>query len=246
MNKTIEELIKRQSVRAFLDKEISKEDKDLILEASVNAPSAGNMQMYSIIDVTDQKLKDRLAVLCDNQPFIAKAKMVLIYCADYQKWLDGFKALGLEPRHPDAGDLLLSIEDAVIAAQNSVTAAWSMGIGSCYIGDIMENFEEIIDTLKLPQFVYPACMVVFGYTDEQHIQKQKPKRVDNKYVVFENEYKRLNKDELKDMFEYKTTSVGYEAWMKKFMEWKYNSDFSKEMSRSANKYLERYKKDVKK
>ena len=243
MNKIIEELVQRQSVRAFTDKEISNEDKQLILKAAVNAPSAGNMQMYSIIDVTRQDLKDKLAVLCDNQPFIAKAKMVLIFCADYQKWIDAFKSIDLCPRHPDTGDLLLSMEDAIIAAQNSVTAAWSMGIGSCYIGDIMENFEEVTDILKLPQFVYPACMAVFGYIDEQHLQKQKPQRVDNKYVVFENEYKQLNKDELKDMFEYKTTSLGYEEWMKRFFNRKYNSDFSEEMSRSANKYLERYKKN---
>ena len=243
MNKIIEELVQRQSVRAFTDKEISNEDKQLILKAAVNAPSAGNMQMYSIIDVTRQDLKDKLAELCDNQPFIAKAKMVLIFCADYQKWIDAFKSIDLCPRHPDTGDLLLSMEDAIIAAQNSVTAAWSMGIGSCYIGDIMENFEEVTDILKLPQFVYPACMIVFGYIDEQHLQKQKPQRVDNKYVVFENEYKQLNKDELKDMFEYKTTSLGYEEWMKRFFNRKYNSDFSEEMSRSANKYLERYKKN---
>ena len=44
------------------------------------------------------------------------------------------------------------------------------------------------------------------------------------------------------MFEYKTTSLGYEEWMKRFFNRKYNSDFSEEMSRSANKYLERYKK----
>ena len=243
MNNTIEELIKRQSVRVFTDEEISDENKQLILKATVNAPSAGNMQMYSIIDITSQELKDKLSILCDNQQFIAKAKMVLIFCADYQKWFDGFKAAGLKPRHPDTGDLLLSMEDTIIAAQNSVTAAWSLGIGSCYIGDIMENFEEVIDVLKLPQFVYPACMVVFGYIDKEHIAKQKPQRVDNKYVVFENEYKRLNNNELKDMFEYKTTSVGYEEWMKRFMERKYNSEFSEEMSRSANKYIERYKKD---
>ena len=242
MNKTIEELFKRQSIRAYLDKEITEEEKKLILDASVNAPSAGNMQMYSIIDVTDQKLKDRLAVLCDNQPFIAEAKMVLVFCADYQKWYDAFDSLNLNPRHPGSGDLLLSIEDAMIAAQNSVVAAWSMGIGSCYIGDIMENYEEIVDTLKLPQFVYPACMIVYGYTDENHMQKQKPKRVDNKYVVFENEYKRLNDSELKDMFEPRTLPLGYEEWMKRFIERKYNSDFCEEMSRSADKYIERYKK----
>ena len=241
MNQVIDQLIKRQSIRVYLDKPISLEHKKAIIEASVNAPSAGNMQMYSIIDVTDENEKLELSKLCDNQPFIASSKMVLIFCADYQKWIDAFNSLNLNPRHPDAGDLLLSIEDAMVAAQNSVTAAYSLGIGSCYIGDIMENYERIIELLKLPKYVYPACMLVYGYTDEEHKQKQKPKRVDNKYVVFENEYKRLNAEELKDMFIERTIPKGYEEWMKAFIERKYNSDFSKEMSRSANKYIDRYK-----
>lgn len=242
MNNTIKELLDRKSIRAYTNQEISLQTKKIIIDAATNAPSAGSMQMYSIIDVTDQSLKDRLAILCDNQPFIAKAKMVLIFCADYQKWYDAFSNLNLNPRHPGNGDLLLSIEDAMIAAQNSVTAAWSLGIGSCYIGDIMENYEEITSLFNLPQFVYPACMVVYGYIDEDHIEKTKPKRVDNKYVVFENNYKRLNNEELKDMLIERTLPLGYEEWMKRFIERKYNSDFSKEMCRSANEYIENYNK----
>jgi len=242
MNNTIKEMLDRQSIRAYTDQEISKETKELIINAAVNAPSAGNMQMYSILDITDEELKSKLSVLCDNQPFIKTAKMVLIFCADYQKWYDAFSGLKLGPRHPDGGDLLLAIEDAVIAAQNSVNAAWSLGIGSCYIGDIMENFEDITSLLNLPSYVYPACMVVYGYIDENHKQESKPKRVDNKYVVFENSYNRLNQEQLKDMLLERTIPLRYEEWMKRFIERKYNSDFSKEMSISANKYIERFKK----
>lgn len=200
------------------------------------------MQLYSIIDVTDQELKNKLSILCDNQPFISKAEMILIFCADYQKWYDAFSNLDLSPRHPDTGDLLLAIEDTLIAAQNSVTAAYSLNIGSCYIGDIMENCEEITNIFKLPPYVYPACMVVYGHIDENHKQISKPKRFDNKYVVFNNEYKHLNKEELKEMFNDRTLPKGYGEWMKAFMLRKYNSDFSIEMSRSANKYLERFNK----
>ena len=243
MNNTIKELIERQSIRIFTDKQISEDDKELIINSAINAPSAGNMQMYSIIDVVDQDVKDKLAVLCDNQSFIAKAKMIFIFCADYQKWFNAFEDLNLNPRHPDSGDLLLSIEDTMIAAQNAVTAAWSLGIGSCYIGDIMENYEQVTELLNLPQFVYPACMVVFGYPDKEHKAPTKPKRVDNKYVVFKDKYRCLNADELKDMFIERTKPKAYEEWMKAFIERKYNSDFSKEMSRSANKYIERYKQE---
>ena len=150
MNQTIKELFERKSVRVFEDREISYEDKQLILEAAAMAPTAGNQQLYTILDITDQALKDALVKNCDNQPFIADAKMVLIFCADCKKWYDGFIAAGSEPRKPGVGDLLLAVSDTNIAAQNAVTAAWSLGIGSCYIGDIMENYEENRELLGLP------------------------------------------------------------------------------------------------
>ena len=141
MTDIIKEMIERKSVRAFEDREISCEDKNLILEAAVNAPTAGNQQLYTIIDVTDQTLKERLSESCDHQPFIAKAPLVLIFCADAQKWYDLYLDSNTMPRRPGPGDLMLAVDDAVIAAQNAVSAAWSLGIGSCYIGDIMEQAE---------------------------------------------------------------------------------------------------------
>ena len=100
MNQTIKELFDRKSVRVFADKKIAIEDKAFILEAAAMAPTAGNQQLYTIIDVTDQNLKEKLVKTCDDQPFIAKADLVLIFCADCKKWYDGFKNAGCEPRKP--------------------------------------------------------------------------------------------------------------------------------------------------
>ena len=111
----------------------------MILTAALQAPSAGNQQLYTIIDVKDQSIKEQLSESCDHQPFIAKAKMVLVFVADPLKWHDAFTYGDCKPRELGVGDLLLAVDDALIAAQNAVTAAWSLGIGSCYIGDIMEN-----------------------------------------------------------------------------------------------------------
>ena len=237
MNEVIRELFERKSVRVFEDREINAEDKALILKSAVMAPTAGNQQLYTIIDVTDEALKERLAVTCDNQPFIAKAKMVLIFCADCQKWYDGFVAAGCGPRKPGAGDLMLAVNDAVIAAQNAVVAAESLGIVSCYIGDIMENCEIHRELLNLPKYVFPTAMLVFGYPTKQQMDRPKPERVDMKHVVHENVYRRMDTAELKEMFEYKAVAKSYEEWMKAFCERKYNSDFSVEMSRSVEKYL---------
>ena len=241
MNEVIQQLFDRKSVRVYTEQEISFEDKNLILEAAVQAPTAGNQQLYTIIDVTDQQLKDTLADTCDHQPFIAQAKMVLIFCADYQKWYDAFSQTDCNPRTPGAGDLMLAVNDAVIAAQNAVVAAESLGIGSCYIGDIMENCEIHRELLHLPDYVFPTAMLVFGYPTEQQKERKKPLRVDMKHVVHENGYRRMDANELEEMFSKNLSGRTYVEWMQMFGKRKYNSDFAKEMSRSVWKYLEKYK-----
>ena len=150
MNEVIRQLAARRSVRAFEDRDIPGEVRAAILEAAAQAPTAGNQQLYTILDVTDPQLKARLAETCDHQPFIAQAPMVLIFLADVCKWLDAYREAGCEPRAPGAGDVMLAASDAAIAAQNAVTAAWSLSVGSCYIGDVMERCEEHREMLNLP------------------------------------------------------------------------------------------------
>lgn len=237
MNEIIQALHARKSVRVFTDEEISAEDRESILAAALQAPSAGCQLLYTIIDVTDQEKKDRLAELCDHQAFAAKAKLVLVFCADCRKWLAFYREAGLTPRKPGPGDLLLAVEDAVIAAQNAVTAAESLGIGSCYIGDVMENAEEMRALLSLPQYVYPACMLVFGHPAEQQKQRKKPERFRLSDILCENAYQDKNGEEIRAMFTEHTGNQSYEKWMEAFWKRKYESDFSLEMNRSMEVYL---------
>lgn len=236
-NQILEELSNRKSVRAYEEQEIMPEEKAAIITAAAMAPTAGNQQLYTILDVTDQDLKNRLADLCDHQPFIAKGKLLLVFCADCKKWYDAFSSAGCNPRRPGAGDFLLAVNDALIAAQNAVTAAESLGIGSCYIGDVMENCEQMRDTLHLPEFVFPAALLVFGYPTKQQKTRQKPRRIDEKYLVQENTYHTFSDQELSDMLSYKAGEKEYDTWIRAFCKRKYNSDFAEEMSRSVELYL---------
>ena len=90
MNEIIKSLYDRKSVRVYEDRPIPEKMKQIILEAAAQAPSAGCQQLYTILDITDQKLKDELVKTCDNQPFIATAPMVLVFCADCKKWYDAY------------------------------------------------------------------------------------------------------------------------------------------------------------
>lgn len=239
-NEVIKQLFERKSIRVFEERPILAEDKALIFQAAAMAPSAGNQQLYTILDITDSDLKKQLSKTCDHQPFIATAPMVVVLCADCQKWYDAFRAADCEPRKPGVGDLLLAVSDTNIAAQNMVVAAQSLGIGSCYIGDIMENCELHRKLLGLPDYVFPAAMLVFGYPTKQQLERKKPKRVEMKHIVHENGYRWMDAQELKAMLESKSGTQTYEAWMQAFCKRKFNSEFSIEMTRSVNAYLEKF------
>jgi FMN reductase (NADPH)/FMN reductase [NAD(P)H] len=187
----------------------------------MRSPTAGNMMLYSILEVEDQKIKEKLVKSCDNQPFIAKAPFVLLFLADYQRWVDYFTTCDVDSyrkdkkllnRTPEEGDLLLACCDALIAAQTAVIAAESVGIGSCYIGDIME------------------------------IKELKP-RFPMRYIHFKNEYKRFNRDDFEEMYKtrelnhYSANAVnfGQHMYSKKFI-----ADFTIEMTRSVRKAIQEW------
>lgn len=244
-NETIRQLHERKSVRAFTPEPVSVADERAVLEAACQAPTAGNEQLYSIIVVRDQAKKDALAASCDNQPFIAKAPLVLAFCADVRRWRRGFALAGADPREPGAGDFLLAVEDTMIAAQNAVVAAHSLDLGSCYIGDILENCEEQARILGCPRWVVPVSVLVIGHPAPAQLRRRKPGRFPLEGIVFENEYRDLPEDELRALLatkEGQTTDAdrGFEEWLGAFCARKWNSGFCREMTRSARRILEAF------
>jgi len=257
MNETLRTIERRRSTRAYTSEPVTQAEKDSILRAAFRAPTAGNMMLYSIIEVEDQELKDRLAVTCDNQPFIAQAPYVLLFLADYQRWFDFFTQSGVQTRcqelgrayrEPQAGDLLLACCDALIAAQNAVIAAESLGIGSCYIGDILENYEIHRDLFALPPYTLPITLLCFGRPVREHAAENPTPRFDRAFIAFKNRYHRLDAAEMEQMFGPQQEKMGSPA---KYFEGaqnlgqhhyfrKFSADFSVEMSRSVQEMLKNW------
>ena len=242
MNEVIAQLHERRSVRAFTDEPVSAADERAILEAACQAPTAGNQQLYHIIVARDPKLKAALAHTCDDQPFIAKAPLVLVFCADVRRWWRGFALAGAAPRDPGAGDLLLALEDVMCAAQNAVVAGWSLGIGSCYIGDILERREEQARLLGCPRYVVPVAMLVMGHPTQAQLERRKPRRFDLADIVSDDFYHDPADDELLGVLAQKEGHTsdpddGLEAWLGAFCRRKWNSGFSREMSDSVRRTL---------
>ena len=61
MNDVIKELFERKSVRVYSDEMIEEDKKKLIIDAAIQAPTAGNMTLYSIIDVENSRNKRKIS-----------------------------------------------------------------------------------------------------------------------------------------------------------------------------------------
>ena len=138
---------------------------------------------------------------------------------------------------------MLAVTDCVIAAQNAVTAADSLGLGSCYIGDIMERCEFHRELLNLPDYVFPAVMLVIGAPTQQQLDRPKSDRSALKHIVHENAYRRMEAEELREMLVPQAGQRPYAEWLAAFCDRKFQSDFSREMSRSVEEYLKAFQRE---
>ena len=150
----VETVLNRRSIRRYEKKEIPNGVLDKILEAGRQAPSAANRQPLHFIVLTDDNIKNKLSKGFFNR-FIKKSSVTIVGCAN-------------------KGDILTgkwSIVDTTIALQNMVIAAWTMGVGSCWVGDF--NEDRVKQLLKIPNKWNVVALVSFGYPAEQPKPRKK-------------------------------------------------------------------------
>ena len=100
----------------------------------------------------------------------------------------------------------------------------------------MESCEEQRRLLGLPKYVFPAAMVVFGWPTEQQLHREKPRRAPLEKLVYRDRYPDMTEEDRKALFD-RAPEKPYEDYMRAFCARKYNSDFSREMTRSVGEYL---------
>jgi nitroreductase len=153
---SIDNILSRRSIRRYETKELPEEVLRQILEAGRQAPSAANRQPIHFVIVKDH---DILKDLCDNiiTRFVKSAPVAIVGCADIKSLLTGKWA----------------VVDATIAMQNMVIAAWTLGIGSCWIGAC--NEAKVKQLLKIPDKLKVVALITLGYPAEQpKPRKKKP------------------------------------------------------------------------
>lgn len=146
----IECIRQRRSVRQYDERLIEKEQIDKLLKAAISAPSGKNGQpwKYSIVSGLDDI--NQLAKSTVFSRWMRNAKCCIIVYLDKSCSYDYIK----------------DMQSCGASIQNILLAAHSMGIGSCWVGEVMGKDEEIKTLLGIQNDdLEVAGIVALGYCD---------------------------------------------------------------------------------
>ena len=180
-------LLDRTSVRRYEREPITDEQMDFIYEAIRNCPNSYNGQQYSVIDISDQTLKEQLYELT-GQKQIKTCNRFLVFLSDFNQIKALAERKGIEwPEVTDTMDgVLLGTIDASLAMMSAVVAAESIGLGSNCIGYLRTvDPAKVAELLKLPKGVFVVCGLAIGVPREHpDLKPKKPVSV----MFHRNEY----------------------------------------------------------
>ncbi len=162
----------RRSVRAYTKEKVSEKDVETLILAAGWAPSAGNVQPWEFVIVTDTEISRRLGESALQQTFIEEAPVVIVVCANLVRssWEYGSR-----------GANLYCLQDTAAATQNMLLAAHALGLGACWIGAF--NEEEVKRVLNIPNGVRPVAVVPVGHPAER--PRTPPRRSMMEHVHFQ-------------------------------------------------------------
>ncbi len=161
-NPTLDLMSRHGSARKFKADPVPVELIEAVVAAAQRASTSSNLQVVSVVAVTDSVKRRRLAEIC-GQEQVAQAPVVLVWCADLRRLNRACELRGYPHVTDYVENFLMSVLDVGIAAQNGALAAESLGLGMCYLGSIRNNAQGMIDLLTLPRLVFPVVGMMVGW-----------------------------------------------------------------------------------
>lgn len=171
MNPVIEAIKKRRSVRSYEDRPVPRDILDIIIDAGNQAPSAMNSQPWRFVVIEDKVLKKKLLGAA-----LPNAKKIL----ENVKTFDPERYAQIMKRYDELEDPIYYSAPAVIfvigagryadhscplACENIMLAAYSLGIGSCWVGfgSMVTEDAEVVKALDIKEDEKIFGPIVLGY-----------------------------------------------------------------------------------
>jgi nitroreductase len=140
----------RRSIREYSGEEITDGEVAYILNCAGTAPSAGNLEAWDVVVVTDNETKNDLSTAVFDQPHVGRAAVVLVVCANYVRSMSRYGERGI----------LYAVQDATIACTYMMLAAEAEQLSSCWVGAMDEG--EVREILGLPAHIRPIALLCLG------------------------------------------------------------------------------------
>jgi nitroreductase len=156
-----EAIKKRRSIRAYKKQDVSEETVEKLIDAASLAPSAGNIQPWKFVIARNPDTKKKLAQAA-NQAFIEEAPVVIVVCANEKR-----SSMGYGFR----GKTLYCIQDTAAATQNILLTAYSLGLGTCWVGAF--NEDQAKKAINAPEEMRPVAIIPVGYPNEAPTQRNR-------------------------------------------------------------------------
>lgn len=167
----------RRSIRKYKKKAIPWKKLAFILDAARYSPSAGNLQNWRLIVVDNKDKKNKISTACMGQKWMNQAPIHVIVCSD-NSTLDKFYKNSKFPT-----------QNCAVAIQNIMLKAFSLEIGSCWVGAFDER--AIKRDLKIPDNISVEAIITLGYPDQK---VEMPKRMDLGTILSFNEFGKKDPD----------------------------------------------------
>jgi len=134
-----------------------------------------------------------------KQPWVRNAPLSMIFCIDFyriKKWASMFETefKGEKALLP----FLIAYADLMCSAQNIVILAQVHGLGSVYIGTILDVIDRARKYFAIPKYVLPMMVLSIGYP--KTVPKNIPK-LKREVIAHREKYQMMGDDEIKQAFE---------------------------------------------
>lgn len=161
---TLECIYTRRSIRKYVDIPVEWELVGRVVEAGTLAPTAGNLQEFRFIIVTDEAKRKAIAEASLQQYWMEQAPVIIVACAETKRPKQFY---GLR------GERLYTIQNVAAACENMLLTSHHFGLGACWVG----AFDEVAlkRILNIPDYARPHAIITLGYPDEVVPMPQKYK-----------------------------------------------------------------------
>jgi len=208
-------LFDRRSIRNFTTTPIADNVAEKIVEMGQRAPSACNLQTYSIVWVKDKEKREKVWNACFVPNAIRKAPLLFVICADLRRLARVLDYLDYDHclKHGQGYALkMMSVIDATLVAENMTIAAECYGLGSVFIGSALVN-KKVIETINLPKGVLPLTLLCVGYSDEQPPTRP---RLPLKSILHIDQYRDVIEKEIESFLDHMDLTLDKEGYYRKY------------------------------